>query len=187
MNIRKLGAFAAVPTGLLLSGLLVVGASSAAFTAQTSTGEGDWAVGQIQLRHDATGSAPFSIQNIAPGQTGSETITVNFIGSLLSEIRMFASPIEGATLNTDLAHALQLTISADDTVIFNDSLSVFGNTTEFADGLGNWQANEDAARTFTIDWELPATASNNALMGQTASVAFMWEAQTITPAPADNS
>lgn len=175
MKLRKLGGLAAIPAGLMVSGLLVVGASSAAFTAQAPTGDNTWSTGHIALSHDAAEQAVFDAHNILPGDSGTANIQVEFEGTVQSDIRLFA---EEAVDASPLADSLQLTISENGSELFSGSLHEFGTRDSFVEGLSTWNTSVNDLRTFTIDWELPDSATSSDLMGQSASVVFVWEAQT---------
>jgi len=178
LNIRKYAKFAAVPTGLLVAGLLVGQASSAAFTAQTSTGANTFASGTVTLTNDKSATSVFNVAGMVPGSTGSNTVVVNYTGSVAAPVKMFAT----STVSDALATAMTLTVteSGNATPIFNGTLADFSKKTTFATGWGgSWTAapGANATKTYTITYTLPTTATD-ALQGLSTGLTFAWAAQT---------
>ena len=174
MDTRKLTKVAAIPIGLLVSGLLVGQASSAAFTAQTSTGANTFATSSIQLTNDHLATSVFAVGDMIPGATGTKAVKVSYTGAVPVTVKMYAAA--GDTI-TPLAAKLQIKVNDGNADIYDGSLAGFSAKTTFAAGAGSWAPTATADRSYQITWTLPADATD-ALQGTSTQVTFVWEAQT---------
>ncbi|KQR16786.1 hypothetical protein [Cellulomonas sp. Leaf334] len=174
MDRRKTTQLAAIPVGLLVSGLLVTQASSAAFTAQTSTGASTFATSTVQLTNDHVGAAVFTADDIVPGNTGTQTVAVDYTGTTPVDVRMYA---EDGDTSSALAAALELTVTVDGTLVYDGTLAGFSAKTTFADGVGTWAPAATAGEDYVVTWELPDTAADT-LQGAGTQLTFVWEART---------
>lgn len=172
MKLRTYAKIAAVPVGLLVSGLIVAQTSSAAFTAQTQTAANSWAAGQLTLTNDKVSTAAFAATNIVPGQSGTNTIKVDYTSGAKAAVKMYAT----APVSNELATALQLTINEGATQVFSGSLASFSAKNDSASGVGTWTPTASGSQTYTVSWTLPGTVSSSTIQGQTAGVTFAWEA-----------
>ncbi|CAM5325716.1 hypothetical protein GCM10010329_38890 [Streptomyces spiroverticillatus] len=173
--------WSALPAGLLLSGALVLGASHAAFNAQTSTDGNRWSTtSAVTLTSDHEGSAVFDAKEIAPGARGSQSVTVTYDGTPAGVVKAFVASPVGA--DTALARALMLTITPEGGAPVTRSLhDLASSATGFASGVLPWNVTSGAERTYTIDWSLPASAGNE-VADHSVGLTFTWEfQQTVAP------
>jgi|GEM_PF-1257954 len=181
MNIRKYAKLAAVPAGLLASGLIVAQTSSAAFTAQTQTDSNSWSSGTVELTNDHVGQAVFEVDKIVPGDSGSQTVVVTYDGDVAADVTMFAAG-DPQTDNT-LAQAMHLTITEEGVTdpIYDGPLADFSALSSSADGVGTWTAagSGDETKDYTIAWSLPSTVTEGDVQGVDTSLVFAWEAASI--------
>ncbi|MBW4718119.1 M73 family metallopeptidase [Saccharothrix obliqua] len=180
----------AAPLGLVLSGALVLGASHAAFTAQTSTGENSWSTGTITLTNDQDGAAAFQVRNMKPGETGTKDIKVTYSGEgYTPAIRLFAKGGSGVG-DSALAKQIQLTIKrgkpgsgdsfvqdADSSATWTGSLDTFGGITSHDGGVLGYDGANGASTIFRIEYGFSPTGDANGLMGKSAQTTFTWQAK----------
>jgi len=180
MNIRKYAKVAAIPAGLLVSGLVVAQTSSAAFTAQTTTEENSWSSGKVTLTNDHAAKAVFNADKIVPGDSDSQTVEVTYDGDVEAGIKLFA--VDTADDTGALAEALQLTITQGATQVYTGSLADFATKTSSATGVGTWEATGSGGETkdYTIAWSLPSSVTSSDVQGADASLVFAWEATSIS-------
>ncbi|WP_019135110.1 hypothetical protein [Cellulomonas massiliensis] len=190
--VRRYGPAAAITAGMLGAALLVAHASSAAFTAQTSTAPNTFTAATVEITNDQEDQVAFSPGAIQPGVPGHGDVTVTYDGTASADVRLYTSDESGSAA---LADALQVTITSGTaadpttTTVFDGTLAELGDHVGFAEtssgagdgGLGAW---DDVAQgdelTYRVTWELPADA-DNALQGETAELALVWEAQSRLP------
>ncbi|UOE43055.1 hypothetical protein [Agromyces larvae] len=165
----------AIPLAIVLAALMVYRASFAAFMATTASGENNWATGDVRIENDMTGTAVFNETNLAPGATGTKTVTVTYKGSIPTvDVRMYA---ENPTGTQDLAADINLTIKNEDAqTVFAGTLATFQLRTTWAeaeDGEVELTTASGDTEKYTITYEV----AEGAPQGKTASVTFVWEAQ----------
>ncbi|WP_414170586.1 hypothetical protein ACMATS_37520 [Streptoverticillium reticulum] len=171
---RKLVKLATVPAGLLVSGLMVMTASHAAFTATTNTDSSTWHTGSVALTNDHSGKVVFNADGIAPGRTGTKDVTVAYHGSG-AHIRMTAAP----TGDAGLVAALQLHITdSEGHDVYQGSLQNLAAHSTYATGMGDIKTSADSTVTYHIEWSLPESADNPAIMDKSAAAVFSWTAQS---------
>jgi len=171
----------------LLVGLLVMGTSRAAFFATTDNAGNSFASGDVTISDDDSGSAMFSVTDMAPGASAVKCINVQYDGSIVpSDIELYVSAgdLTGTGLDTYLNMDVELGTGgtfADCTgfagaSVYSGTLSGFaGSFTDFASGTGSWTAaatGDDQTYRFTFDLQ-----DNNAAQNMDATVTFTWEAQ----------
>ncbi|GAB7193517.1 hypothetical protein NUM3379_42270 [Kineococcus sp. NUM-3379] len=131
---RRRGAVvAAVPLGLLASGILVYQSSQAAFTAADTATGNTWSAGTVTLNEGSTGT--FTAGNLAPGSTGTGTrcFTVTYGGTVNDvDLVMYATglthtggPDDGSS---DLEDQLEFTVDAKYGDHATEATSVCENT-----------------------------------------------------------
>lgn len=140
--------------------LMVGSATYALFTATSSNINNTFTTGTVSFGDDFVGG--FSIDNIAPGDSGSEEAArVTYVGSLKAYIGI------NATVSGDLfegTHPLDLTLSAMGTDVAAD-----GNT--YAVGI----VENGAEIAVTADWSFPLEAGNE-YQGKSGEVNFVIKA-----------
>jgi hypothetical protein len=186
----RLAGWIAVPVALVISGGAIAGSSYSAFSATTGNATNAWAMGDVNLSDDDSGTAMFTTSNaanLAPGSSATKCVVVTSHGSLASKIRLYTTD---ATSTKDLASYVTVTIkigtggsfndctgfSSTDTIYSGTLASIATAAGDYAHGLGEWTAAKDDARTYqfttTVDSDVPNTAQ-----GGTAGIGFTWEAQ----------
>lgn len=185
----RAGKMLALPLAVIVSGLVIGQASSAAFSSNTDNPSNAWNTGSVEIGDDDQGAAMFHETGLEPGAAGSRCIAVTSTGSLDSTVRFFADAPTGTTL----ADAITMTVTqgtgggfgdctgftpaAADATVFDGSLSTLASTaSDFDSGLGDWTAGEGETRTFKIDWTVDEDAANDT-QGESAGVDFVWEAR----------
>jgi hypothetical protein len=187
--------WAAAAAGLAVASLVVVQASSAAFTSTTTRPGNTWTTGTVVVTADSAGTALFSQTALAPDTAtthdGEKCLVVTYSGSLAAEVRLHAAKTAGSTgLEPYLDVVIERgTGTATDGVCgsFVSSESVFTgnlgtlttNHTGFGTGLvaGGWQPTPPSTNmtsTYRVRWNLQ---DNNNAQGKTAEVSLSWEAQ----------
>lgn len=184
--------FAAVVLGLLASGAVVLTASQAAFSDATSNSANSFSTGNVDLVDDDSGSAMFSVTNMAPGQSVTKCILVTYQGSIAdpNAVKLYSG---GLTDSGTLADHLNLTVEegtggtfADCTgftasgTIENGTLAQFATDhTNYGNGAGSWNpATTPASRTYRFTVALSATAPNAQQSQSVTNLVFTWEVQS---------
>jgi hypothetical protein len=166
----------AVIGGVLLAILMIMTVSRAAFTAETDNAANSWAAGQLQLDNDSPGTALFNIDNIAPGDAGSNCIEIIHSGV---DANIVLSGI--ATGGTGLQDLLNVTVtrfaggacdSGSSFTVYNGTLSAFGGDTSDP----SWDTSVlGSTQHYKIAWTLPI-GTDNAAQGATGLARFTWTA-----------
>ena len=184
--------FAAVVLGLLASGAIVLTASQAAFSDSTSNSANSFSTGNVDLVDDDSGSAMFSVTDMAPGQSVTKCIVVTYQGSIAdpNAVKLYSG---GLTDSGTLADHLNLTVEEGSGGTFADctgfvpsgtiesgTLAQFATDhTNYGNGAGSWNpATTPVSRTYRFTVALSATAPN-AQQGQSVTnLVFTWEVQS---------
>jgi hypothetical protein len=188
-------AVAAIPVGLLVSGILVWHSSYAAFTAVADGGANSWSAGTVALSGDdgsnssgATGTAMFAPTNLKPGSTGTNCVQVTYGGSLAAAVKLYVKP--GGLTGAALAAQLDVTIVEGTGGAFNNctgfvagataytgTLSALASgSTDFSTGIGSWTPTAGQLKTYQITYTLKSSAPNS-VQGASSSATVTWEAQ----------
>ena len=190
--------WAAVLVGFVASALLVWQASYAAFSATTSNAGNTWSSGTVSLADDDSNSAMFAAGGLAPGDTSTRCLQVQYTGSLAATVKLYGAVTPGTP---DLGPYLQLKVEqgtggtfagctgftpdATTPVLFDGTLEggttpfaaadwSTGLTTAFAPVAGSATAQVYSFRvTTTLDPNAP-----NAVQGGGVQAQFTWEAQS---------
>lgn len=182
----------AVVLGLLASGAVVLSASQAAFSDTTNNSGNSFSTGNVDLVDDDSGSAMFTVTNMAPGQSVTRCILVTYQGSIAdpSEVKLYSG---GLTDSGSLASHLDITVEEGTGGTFADcsgftasgtievgTLALFNTDhTNFSNGVGTWDPTTTPdSRTYRFTVTLSATAPN-AQQGQSVTnLVFTWEVQS---------
>lgn len=141
--------------------IMVSSASLALFTATTSNIDNSFASGDVTL-DESTGTA-IQVNNIAPGDSGSGTYSVTYVGSLDAWLGVDIAS-SGGLFTCDGANSLQVSISdGANSYALNGANQVVGL---FDDG-------DDV--TLTTSWSLPLAADDDC-ENQTASISLEFHA-----------
>ena len=167
---------------LVLIGVLAFGAglgTVAYFTSQATSEDNIFETGTLIIGVPSEGenSGIFDIENWQPGDSATETLTVNNLGSLPMKYKVTA--VFGDELEASVAEAaalediLDLEIKKDGTVIYNGKLSGLASgldvDTDFAAG---------ASQVLSFEVSMPTSAGNE-YQGADVTVQFVFDATQI--------
>jgi hypothetical protein len=173
-------------TGLLLSGLLVYGASDAAFNGQAVNPSSAWTAGKVAVSDDDGGAAMFSVTAAKPGDTGSKCITVSYAGDLTVPVKLYVSASSG-TLRTYLTLTVEQgtggsfadcsALAGTSTLWGPGNLATFATTySAWSSGLTGWTpTGSGQSRTYRLTWSLD---DNDSAANTSATATFMWEVRS---------
>jgi hypothetical protein len=173
----------AMVASLAFVSVLVMTSSRAAFVDTTDNTSNSFSAGTVVLNDDDAGTVLFNVSNLAPTESRTNCIRVDYTGSLASNVHMYGAA------SGSLAQYLTVVVEvgtggtfgncgafSGGTTLFNGTLSNFAATrTNFANGLAGWNgATNPSNRTYRITVTLQ---DNNAAQGLSANADFTWEAQ----------
>ncbi|GAA4984078.1 hypothetical protein [Kineococcus glutinatus] len=202
---RRAAAIAAVPVGLLASGLIVHSSSNAAFTATTSTGTNTWTAGTVALTNSSpSASLPWSSNGsgaLKPGTSETKCVVVTYSGSLAANIALYASGYattagsSGGAAGTNLEDQLQFTIDyktggdftstcgsftastpAMTLPVTNEAAKAFGARTAYSAGASVSNVASNTIITYRVSYTLSGSATDYA-QGDSVAFNFTWQAQ----------
>lgn len=179
LHTKKALKYLAVPVALLISAVMVMVASQAAFTAQTTNPGNGWSSGKIQLTDSQNGVAMFDEKDLFPGAKGAKDIEVTYEGSADAMVKMFSAGGDG--MGSALAGALKLKIErTGGTTVFDGTMAGLSAHNNYDNGLSPWEAPSGelgVPMNYTISWELSEDAPEDA-SGSAVKLDFVWEAKT---------
>lgn len=183
---------AAVPVGIVASGLLVWQSSYAAFTATTQNPNNTFASGTVVLSDNDAGIKLFNVSGLVPGSTGFNCIDVTYTGSSAANVKFYATVVG---TDDQLAPYLNFTVAEVDasatcaatgnfvTALFGNPGTLAGLVTahnNYGSGAGAWAATGTASETKRYRFNY-ALQDVNAAQGKSAAVNLTWEANSVTP------
>lgn len=184
---------AAVPIGVLLSGLLVWQSSHAAFTAQTTNPTNTWSTGTVTLTDNDSDVALFasaSNTNLKPGTTyGPRCIHVTYGGALDADVKLY---VQSADVTGQLPPYLNLTVDIETisgtptfgtcstpigtTQLYSGTLAALTTTHGgWSTGAGSWAATTGQVRQYRFSYTI---TDHNDAQNKTANAVLTWEAQS---------
>ncbi len=176
----------AVVAGLVVNGLMLWTATSAAFTASTTNPTNNWNAGSVALSDDDGGStALFTASGLVPGSTGSRCITVTYGGDVTAPVKLFVSASSGTlgpyvnlTVEEGSGASFASCTGFSGSSIYSGTLSNFASTASaYGSGVGTWAPNASGqTRTYKFTYTLDASTPSS-MQSTTASASFTWEAQ----------
>jgi len=184
-RVRKISKWAGVPVGALLSCVLVLAHSSAAFTAQTNNQSNGFKVGTVSLNNPL--SVPlFNNTNVPAGNSANDpvlekgvpltnSITVNYNGNLAANVKLYM------TLGNDpgsVAQYVDVTVKESGSSLWTGTLSQLATKNNFATGIGTWQPASAASKSYTITMTLSSGTPLSANSSTISASTFTWQAQT---------
>ncbi|SBN63766.1 hypothetical protein GA0004736_2706 [Curtobacterium sp. 9128] len=184
----RTAAWIALPLAVVASGAVIATASYAAFSATTDNAANSWRTGAVSLTDDDSGAALFTVDDLVPGSTGSNCITVTSTTSNPSEVRLYTA----AQSDEDaIGQHLQMTVergalaTAGDCTTFTGASTVHDGTLaelltagSFGDGVDDWKpATGTSSTTYRFSYALAADTPNTA-QDSAVGTTFVWEAQT---------
>ncbi len=189
---------AAVPLGMLASGVLIWQASYAAFSATTTNPNNTFSAGTVTLTDNRQPSTVmFNPTGVKPGSTGTSCITVTYNGSLAANVKMYLAAADLTTSSgTNLAQYLTVQVNegtgtATNCSDFVSSANLYnatgqGDTTKtlsafsaasnsFANGVSSFApTGSGQTKTYKITYWVQ---DNNAAAGMNSTAKLTWEAQ----------
>jgi hypothetical protein len=192
---RRIATLTAGPVAILLAGLFVWQASTAAFTAQTRNSGSNWETGSVVLSDDDQGAAAFRVTGALPGQTGTKCIVVTSQSNVPGEVRLYVSQVGALGLENNITLVLEIGTggSFSDCTGFVPSGPASPAVTlaqgaalsyDYATGGSPWLTtgapgeNMTYRATWTFDVTGLTQSQIDALQGKSASVDVVWELQT---------
>ncbi len=184
---------AALIGALLISGLLVLQSSRAAFTDSTSNTGNSLTAGTVTLVDDDAVAVMFNVSNMQPGDSSVNCIVVTYQGTIADPlaVRLYSG---GYTDSSDLANWLNVTIeegtggsfgscgafSSVNTIETGGDLIAFDAThTNYANGAGVWDpSSTPESTTYRITLALDAAAPNSEQGASITALSFVWEVQS---------
>lgn len=194
---RRTTAVAAV-AATLTAGLLVMQASSAAFSDSTDNTGNFFVADAIALTDNDNDNVLYEVEDMIPGQVETRCITVSYEGGNDSEVNLYAA-IDGADA---LASALDITIEADTnpaavtadgtftcpagfdadtTVQATTKLDAFAAAaTDYDNGVGGvtFTDQQDVVYRFTVEFDDQVANINDYQGTAVDGLSFTWEART---------
>jgi hypothetical protein len=205
---RRRAVRAAAPVaGLLVAGLLTYSASTAAFTASTTSPGNSWEAGQVTLTNStgpgnsylATGQARFSLTGIVPGQQQQRCITVRSDGGFAGGLRFHTANVGGTGLQNRLRIRVQRAVlptgtgagttipagcagypAGSSTTIHNAFLPNLPTSYASATNTVALPAGVTSNVAYRIRWTFVSTGSSagdNPFQGTSAQADLVWELQ----------
>lgn len=184
---RRLGtplraAVTLVALGVATAGIMA--GSFAAWTAQTANPGNQVAAGTLTMSNDKAATSVFTATDVKPGDTGSNTVTVQNTGSLPMSVRLTQDQLTTSGIEASLRLSIHdatrnwcvypsnaagacATRGAWDATASLTALPVAATS-----GAAQWPAGQ--AHTFTLSWELVATSPNSD-QGKTGSFRLVWD------------
>lgn len=184
----RTAAWIAFPLAVVASGALIATASYAAFSSSTDNGVNNWRTGAVALTDDDQGLAMFDVDDLVPGSTGSNCITVTAETTKPSTVKVFTAE---QTDDDQLAQYVGMTVergtlaTAGDcntftaaTTIHQGTLAGLMDADSFGTGLDAWTpATGTDNTTYRFSYDLSEGAPNT-VQSSEAATTFVWEAQT---------
>lgn len=169
--------------GVATAGIL--GGSFAAWTAQTTNPANQVTAGTLAMTNDKAATALFSADNVKPGDTGSQTVTVTNTGSIPMSVKLTQDQVTTSGIETSLGLKVhdqtrnwcywpvsQAGACPAAHGAWNAAPTLLGFVVPATDGSSRWPAGQ--SHTFTISWELAPTSPNSD-QGKTGSFRLVWD------------
>ncbi|MBF4608482.1 hypothetical protein [Curtobacterium sp. VKM Ac-1393] len=184
----RTAAWIAFPLAVVASGALIATASYAAFSSSTDNAGNSWRTGAVALTDDDEGVAMFDVDDLVPGSSGTNCITVTAETTNASTVKVYTD--EQADVDS-LGQYLDMQVergslgTAGDCSTFTPSSTVHDGTLagliaadSFGTGLDAWKpATGTASTTYRFSYDLSQDAPNT-VQASEAATTFVWEAQT---------
>lgn len=181
-------AWIALPLAVIASGVIVGTSSYAAFSATTENSGNAWRTGVVELTDDDQGAALFDVDDLVPGYSGSDVVTVTAKTSKPSTVKLYTKDSDDADA---IAQHLQMKVErghlstpGDDTsfvaetTVIDGTLADLQAVTSFRTGLDAWDPTTgDESATYRFSYELDSATPNTAQDAETGTT-FVWEAQS---------
>ena len=173
----------AIAAALLVAAGLVWHGVYGAFSATTNSSGNSWASATVSLSDDDGGAALFALAGLQPGSTGSNCVLVTYAATVPSEVRLYTQNYTGAlggylTMTVQSGSGTTCAAFGAATTLFTGVLSALCSArTDFTTGLAvPWTPTTNgAAKPYKFTYTM---GDDNAALGTTAGVDFVWEAQS---------
>jgi hypothetical protein len=179
--------------GVLASGALVLQASQAAFTGQTST-DNHIETGTVTITNERTGQALLNVATLTPGNSVQQCVLVTYNGSVSATVKLYAGDYTDAddlggtvTIKAETAtgggygDCANFTASIV-TILPAETVDTFAARVAFANGAPSsspWQpTGSGQTKAYRITATLPSNAANS-LQGTSLDIELIWEAQSL--------
>lgn len=184
----RIAAWIALPLAVVASGTVIGTASYAAFSATTDNAGNTWRTGALALVDDDMGAALFDVDELVPGDSGSNVITVTATTSKNATVHLYTADDQDLDgLGEHLTMTVErgsLTTAGDDAsftpdrTVYEGDLAGLSASDSFADGVDDWKpsAGTDTA-SYRFSYRLSMDAPNS-VQDSLASTTFVWESQT---------
>jgi hypothetical protein len=169
--------------GVLASGMLVWGSSTALFRGTTANPVNSWTAGTVSISDDDAAAAMFTVTGILPGDSGTKCITVTYTGNVTANVRLYAT-LTGTGLGTYIDTTIDQGTGGSfaSCTSFVSEVSTTGTMasfaaarTNFATGFGTWAPTANGqSRTYRVAW---AMQPDNGGISKNATLNLTWEAQ----------
>lgn len=174
-----------VALAILIASGITYRATSAAFTASTSTGTNTFTAGSVALTNSSSASALFTVGGLVPGNTGERCVTVDYTGDVNAGIKLYGSATGSLGTHLNLVVQESTTAATPDctgftagtTIITGVMNTVLGTYNNYATGAGTWAVTGAQSRSYRVTYTLPSGASN-AAQGTSVNMTLTWEAQS---------
>jgi hypothetical protein len=184
----RTAAWIALPLAVVASGALIATASYAAFSASTDNAGNSWRTGAVALTDDDQGTALFDEDDLVPGSTGSNCITVTANTTNPTTVKLYT---DAQTDDDTLAQHVGMKVergslgTAGDCSTFTAASTVHDGTLaglmaldSYGEGLDDWAPTTGtASTTYRFVYDLAEDTPNTAQSSE-AGTTFVWEAQT---------
>ncbi|WP_189168902.1 TasA family protein [Pilimelia anulata] len=180
----------------MASAALVWQSTQAAFSATTGNQDNAFGAGRVTLTDNDSGSAMFTVPDLAPGDTGNACIEVTYGGNLAADVKLYTSnysETDGAADTVTLDNHLSMRIeqgsgsSCASPGTYSDLAGGSPGTlidtirtarTNYANGYAAWSPTGSSSETrpYRFTYTLSAATPNTA-QGDGLEIDFNWEAQ----------
>jgi hypothetical protein len=173
---------AGVMAGVLASGMLVWGSSTALFNGTTVTPSNSWAAGTVSISDDDSAAAMFTTTGILPGDNGQKCITVTYTGNVSAPVKLYAAvsgtlgPYVNLTVEQGTGGSFASCSGFAAAVTASATISGFvGTYSNYATGFGTWSPTTNGqTQVYRVTW---AMRGDNGGISKTAGLTLTWEAQ----------
>ena len=170
-----------------LATAMVMFGSYAAWTDQTTNPGNTVTAGALSIDNDKDGVAVFTATGVVPGDSGSDTVTIENDGTVPAQVFLTQSGLSASAIEADLRLAIY--DAERDYCYYQNggpaagpcgALAPWNGTATINDlqimnasGGTHWAVND--SHTFTVYWEFDS-AAGNATQGQTGTFDLTWDA-----------
>jgi hypothetical protein len=184
----RTAAWIALPLAVVASAAVIATASYAAFSDTTDNAGNAWRTGAVSLTDDDQGTALFSADDLVPGSSGQNCITVTADTTNASTVKLYTAD---QTDPSDIGQYLGMTVERGTlgtpgdcstftagSTVHDGTLAELMDTDAFGSGVDDWQpAVGTTSTTYRFSYDLDDATPNTAQESEVGTT-FVWEAQT---------